>query len=94
MTYSLVGRCPRTFQLGAAMATSSLAIGGYCPFIDGTVGALSTQAFAQPQLGPVALRLLRQGFSPRKVLHELEGHDRFFDYRQVMIVDLGAIADA
>lgn len=76
------------------MATSSLAVGGYCPFIDGNVAALSTQAFANPQLGPLAMRLLAQGFSPQKVIRELESHDQFFDYRQVMIVDRGASADA
>ena len=86
MTYSLVGRCPRTYQLGAAMATSSLAVGGYCPFIDGNVAALSTQAYANPQLGPLAMRLLELGLSPDKVLRDLDDHDQYYAYRQLMIV--------
>ena len=94
MTYSLVGRCPRTYQLGAAMATSSLAVGGYCPFIDGNVAALSTQAFANPQLGPVAMRLLGLGLAPDKVLRDLDEHDQYFAYRQLMIVNRDGIVGA
>ena len=85
-TFTIVGRCPRTGQLGVALATYSLAVGGYCPFIKSNLAALSTQAFANPQLGPLAIRLLDMGFSPSKVIAEMEGHDPHIEYRQLGIV--------
>ncbi len=94
MTFTIIGRCPRTFQLGVGIATYSLAVGGYCPFIDPKVAALSTQAFANPQLGPLAMRLLEMGFSPAKAIQELGDHDPHIDYRQVGIVDRSGTAAA
>ena len=34
------------------IATYSIAVGGYCPFFMGSEVVLSTQAFANPALGP------------------------------------------
>jgi uncharacterized Ntn-hydrolase superfamily protein len=87
MTYTVIARCARTGQLGIGIATYSLAVGGYCPAIRGTLGAVSTQAFVNLKLGSLALRLLDQGFGPGKVLAELSGDDPQFAYRQVGIVD-------
>lgn len=91
-TFTIIGWCPTTYQLGVCLATYSLAVGGYCPSIKTHVGALSTQAFANPQLGPVAMRLLEMGFSPEKVLRELEEHDQYIEYRQVGIIDRNGVA--
>ena len=85
-TFTIIGRCPRSHQLGVALATYSLAVGGYCPFVKANLAALSTQAFANPQLGLFAMRLLDMGYSPAKVIQELEGHDPHIEYRQVGIV--------
>ena len=30
-TFTILGRCPRTRQLGVCISTGSLAVGGYCP---------------------------------------------------------------
>ena len=48
MTYTIIGRCPRTRQLGVGIATFSLAIGGYCPYVKADLGAVSSQASADP----------------------------------------------
>ena len=85
-TFTIIGRCPRTHQLGISLATYSLAVGGYCPFVKANLAALSTQAFANPQLGHLAMRLLETGYSPAKVVRELEEHDQFIEYRQLGIV--------
>jgi uncharacterized Ntn-hydrolase superfamily protein len=87
MTYTVIARCSRTGQLGIGIATYSLAVGGYCPAIRGTVGAVSTQAFVNLKLGTLALRLLEQGFAPGKVLAELMADDPQIAYRQIGIVD-------
>ena len=85
-TFTIIGHCPRTHQLGISLATYSLAVGGYCPFIKSNLAALSTQASANPQLGPLAMRLLEMGYSPAKVIHEMESHDQYIEYRQLGIV--------
>lgn len=87
MTYTIIGHCPRSGRLGVGIATYSLAVGGYCPWVDGAVAAMSTQANVNLKLGPLAMRLLDAGFSPQKVLAELDADDPDFHYRQVAIVD-------
>ena len=87
MTYTIIGRCSRTGQLGIGITTWSLAVGGYCPFVKSNFAALSAQAAADPRLGRLAMRLLELGYSPAKVIEELSGHDPHFEYRQVGIVD-------
>lgn len=93
-TFTIISRCPRTLQLGIGMATYSLAVGGYCPYIKSNVAALSTQAYANPQLGPLAMGLLEMGCSPENVFKELEGHDPYMEYRQLGIVDKDGTAAA
>lgn len=93
-TYTMLGYCPRTRQLGIGIATYSLAVGGYCPEIRTGLGAVSSQAFADPRLLPAAMKLLALGRSPREVLDSLATEDRYFEYRQVGIVDAGGRAAA
>ncbi len=66
MTYTIIARCPRTARLGITIATYSLGVGGYCPFVLTAIAAVSSQAYANPDLGPLALRLLGLGFSGAK----------------------------
>ena len=40
MTYTIVGRCARTGQLGVGITTYSLAVGGYCPAIRAGLAAV------------------------------------------------------
>jgi uncharacterized Ntn-hydrolase superfamily protein len=86
-TFTVVARCPDTGLLGVGVATYSLAVGGYCPFIRPRLGAMAIQAHSDPRLGPLALRLLALGYPPAKVLMELQSADPFWNYRQVGIVD-------
>ena len=86
MTYTIVARCPDTDKLGIGIATYSLVVGGYCPFMARGVAALSTQAFANPTLGPIAVDALRSGKAPDQVMRVLSESDPGFAYRQVCIV--------
>ena len=54
MTYTVLAACPRTRRVGVGIATYSLAVGGYCPWADGHLGVVSTQANVNPKLGPLA----------------------------------------
>jgi uncharacterized Ntn-hydrolase superfamily protein len=94
LTFTVLARHPRTGELGIGLATYSLGAGGYCPYIRPGVGAVSTQAFTNPALGPVALDLLAAGASPDAALTALDGHDEFIEYRQVGIVSADGAAAA
>ena len=85
MTYTVIGVSQEDGRLGVGIATYSIGVGGYCPFIERGVAALSTQAFANPALGPPALAALREGADPEAVLARLAAEDPGFAFRQVVI---------
>lgn len=87
MTFTIVARDAKTGQLGIALTTSPMAVGGRCPYIRSNLAAVSTQANTNPALGPLALKLLEMGFTPQKVLQELAGADDHYAWRQIGIVD-------
>lgn len=87
MTFCIVARDPKSGLLGIAQATNPLSVGGRCPFIRANVGAVSTQAYTDPGLGPLAIELLTLGYSPEKVIKELSESDENFAWRQIGIVD-------
>lgn len=87
MTFTVVARDPEKGLLGVAQSTNPLSVGGRCPFIRANVGAVSTQAFTDPGLGPLAIELLTLGYSPEKVLKELRESDPHHAHRQIGIVD-------
>ena len=87
MTYTLLARCPKTGALGVSIATYSLAVGSKCPAIASNVGAITTQAFVNPTLKALGLRLLGLGHPAAQVLELLRGADSDFEFRQVALVD-------
>jgi len=71
MTFSLIGRCPRTGQIGAAVATSSIAVGARVAYCAAGVGAVLTQHRTDPRLGPRGIDLLRSGCSAQQTADAL-----------------------
>lgn len=86
MTYTIMGRCDQTGQVGMALATLSLAVGGLCPFYTQRGDLISSQAYAQPKLGLDAVKLLNSGCSFKELQERLESIDPFFNYRQIGII--------
>ena len=87
MTYTILGSDPRSGSVGAAIATYSLAVGGYCLGVRADVGAVSSQASVNPALPHLAMSSLESGRVASQVLEEIAEADPFLDYRQVGIVD-------
>jgi len=87
VTYTAVGRCPRTGRFGIATATKEMAVGGRVPFVRANVGAVATQAFTDPRLGALALRQLELGHPAARVLQDIAQGDAHFAFRQFGIVD-------
>ena len=86
-TFTIIGRCPRTGMLGIALTSSPLCVAARCVFVRAHVGAVATQAYAHPGLGPLGLRLLEMDYAPAKVLAELRATDAWPEHRQIGIVD-------
>ena len=87
MTFSLLGRCARTGQLGAVVTTSAIAVGARCPFARAGVGAVLTQHRTDPRLGPLALALLSRGFDARQTLDAVIAATPHRDWRQLAVID-------
>src|SRR5262247_453579 len=87
MTFSLVGRCARTGMLGAAVTTSSIAVGSRCPFARAGVGAALTQHRTDPRLGPLALDLLEHGFTAEEAMQAIVAATPYRHWRQLAIID-------
>ena len=85
MTYSLVVRDGH--QWGVAVQSKFLAVGSFVPSAGPEVGAIATQAYANPHYGPQGLALLREGLSAAEVVARLVGVDDRRDERQVGVVD-------
>lgn len=88
MTFSIVGRCPETGQLGIAISSSSIAVGARCPWLRAGVGAVATQNVTLPALGPQILDLLeQQALAPEAALQRALAANGWSQYRQVTVID-------
>ena len=86
-TYSLVACDLDAGQWGVAVQSKFLAVGSVVPWAEPGVGAVATQAYANPRFGPDGLALLRQGLSAEEVVKRLTEADEGRDERQVGVVD-------
>ena len=87
MTFSIVGRCAETGQLGIAISSSSIAVGARCPWLRAGVGAVSSQNITLPALGPQVLDALETGLAPDAALAQVLGRNGYSQYRQVAVLD-------
>jgi len=87
VTFTLVARCPRTAQLGIAVATSDIAVGSRVPFAESGVGAVATQHRTDPRLGPRGLALLRSGCDAAAAVEALVASTPDHAWRQLAVVD-------
>ncbi len=86
MTWSIVAR-DRTGALGVAVASRFFAVGVLCPHVRSRVGALATQALANPLYGLRGLDLMAEGLDPEAIVKSLTGSDEGRDQRQLHIID-------
>jgi len=87
MTYSILARDASSGLIGMAVASRFFAVGAVCPWSEGGVGAVMTQALVNPELGPRALQMLRQGHRPQDICDMLVAQDEGRDQRQLHIID-------
>src|SRR6266853_5071971 len=86
-TYSIAACDVEAKQWGVAVQSKFLAVGSVVPWAEPEVGAIATQAYANPRYGPDGLALLREGLSAEEVVERLTSADDGRDQRQLGIVD-------
>ena len=86
-TYSIAACDLAVGQWGVAVQSKFLAVGSVVPWAEPGVGAIATQAYANPSYGPNGLMLLRAGLGASEVVERLTSDDEGRDERQLGVVD-------
>jgi uncharacterized Ntn-hydrolase superfamily protein len=86
-TYSIAACDLGAGQWGVAVQSKFLSVGSVVPWAEPGVGAIATQAYANPRYGTEGLALLREGLSAGDVADRLTGADAGRAERQLGVVD-------
>src|SRR5690242_13342578 len=86
-TYSIAACDLEAGQWGVATQSKFLAVGSVVPWAEPKVGAIATQAYANPRYGSDGLKLLQDGLSAEEVVERLTSADEGRDQRQLGVVD-------
>jgi uncharacterized Ntn-hydrolase superfamily protein len=88
MTFSIAALCPRTGEIGCALATSSMAAGARAQFISPEAGVVLSQARSDPRLGVLGIARLQAGDGARAALDAMIGASPHAAWRQLAVIDL------
>jgi uncharacterized Ntn-hydrolase superfamily protein len=86
-TYSIAACDLGAGHWGVATQSKFLAVGSVVPWAEPQIGAIATQAYANPRYGADGLALLRDGLSAQEVVDRLTSADEGRDHRQLGVVD-------
>ena len=86
-TYSIAACDLEAGHWGVATQSKFLAVGSVVPWAKPNVGAIATQAYANPSYGPGGLELLASGSGAADVVEQLTTADDGRDHRQLGVVD-------
>jgi len=87
MTYSILALNSEKKVLGIAVASGSLAVGSRVPWAKALVGAVVTQAYTNPSLGPLILKLMKLGYQAHMAVEYALKLDSNPELRQVAAID-------
>jgi uncharacterized Ntn-hydrolase superfamily protein len=86
-TYSICACDLERGEWGVAVQSKFLAVGSVVSWAEAGIGAIATQAYANPRYGPDGLGLLRSGLGASDVVERLTATDEGRDDRQLGVVD-------
>lgn len=87
MTFTVIAYCKRSGKAGFCQATSTPAVGWRCADVVPGKGVLTVQAHGDYRQLQRARSLFESGASPSKVLEELAATDKFYEFRQIALLD-------
>ena len=87
MTYSVVARDKKTWQLWVAVQTHWFGVWNNVPWLESGVGAIATQAQTNMDYGKKWLKLLKQGETPEETFRKIAKGDDALKVRQVAMLD-------
>src|SRR2546423_14852124 len=93
-TYSIVACDLQAEQWGVAVQSKFLAVGSVVPWAEPQVGAVATQAWANPRYGPDGLSLLRPGKTGEEAVQGVTAADGGRQHPRLGGVDAARPADA
>ncbi len=85
-TYSIVALDPETGELGVAVQSRIVGVGAIVPWAKAGVGAVASQAYANPRYGPVGMLMLETGATAEQTVAMLTRADPQAAQRQVGII--------
>jgi len=91
-TFSIVGRCERTGQLGVAVSTADVGAGRMVAWARAGVGAVATQSWPNLYLAIDGLRMMERGVGADQALKRLIRDDPGREVRQLGMVDARGIS--
>ena len=94
MTYSIIARDPATGAFGVAAQSHWFNVGQPVAWVRFGVGAVATQASADPSYGWRGLALMADGVDPAAALQDLSEADEGREQRQVAMMDASGIVAA
>src|SRR5438132_12834075 len=74
-TFSILGFDPATGEIGGAVQSRVFAVGNGVLWAEAGVGAVATQAVVDVRYGPQALKLLKLGYSPERIVKLIHDSD-------------------
>ncbi len=86
-TFSIAACDLEAGQWGVATQSKFLGVGSVVPWAEPQVGAVATQAYANPRYGPDGLKLLHEGLGAGEVVARLTEADDERAHRQLGVVD-------
>ncbi len=89
MTFSIMGRCARTGQVGVASATVSLGVGGLAFWFTSRGDVIASQAYASKRNGQLMYLAMEAGKSAEEAIALPRVEDEHVAFRQFMILPQG-----
>ena len=86
MTFSIMGRCADTGQVGLALTSVSIGVGGISPTYSYSGGIVVVQAKGNPRSGIAGARALDEGSTAAEALEAIANADVDIEERQVAII--------
>jgi len=88
MTYSVVARDKKTWQLWVAVQTHWFGVGNNVPWLEAWVWAVATQAQTNMDYGKKWLQLMQSWKSVQEAFDEISKNDQALNMRQIAMMDI------